>query len=153
MFGPFRKRALLGILAGLLAVTGGCTSESPAPTPQAPQWGPLAVTESERTGVGLTALAAGTLAISDECVALLGRDGEPVYTPVWGDARTRWDAEAREIVFEDPDRGEARVGDGDEVEFGGGSVDGDPDVSWVAEPHPSCLENFWSVSSVGGDVR
>lgn len=103
--------------------------------------------ESKVDGLRLNARRGGTLAISDECAVLLGPDGEPIMTPVWGNARTQWDAEAQEIVFDD-DRGQVQLRDGDELRVGGGAVDGDSDLSWVAEPHSSCPEDLWAVHSI-----
>lgn len=167
------RKALLGALALVLVAAGGCTSEL---------WGPLAVVEAERDGPfpgvptpiplptpnpeedyypgrgGPAVVPSGTLAISEECAILvsdreLHPDAEEL-TLVWRSARTEWDAEAREIVYDVPDRGQVRLGDGDELTLAPGEdhrdayLGGRPDLPWVAEPHSSCPGDLWGVEFV-----
>lgn len=99
--------------------------------------------------------SSGTLAISEEYAVLVpDRELHPdadELTFVWRSARTEWDAEAREIVYDVPDREQVRLSDGDEITLAPAGGYRDPflesgsDVPWAAEPHSSCPDHLWGV--------
>lgn len=143
---PIPLRVIL-ILCSLIVVAS-CTSEAPAPSPEADGWGPLAVIESDGSGLAPLVENSGPLSISDRCVAMSSLEGEPVQTLVWLSGLTSWDATNQEILFEDPRRGEMKFRDGDEVSVGGSGVNGaGPDLPWLAEPHDSCPDEVFLVHS------
>ena len=120
-------------------------------------WGPLAV---RPPGVGMdTALAQGTLRITERCVVL--EQGGGVDLLVWPEDQTIWNAETQMITFRNLDGTVVTVGDGDRVALGGGGdataesgISGEDWVArreWVAPPALLCpLESRWGVGSVDG---
>ena len=126
-----------------------------ATTDPARSWGPLAV-EPPPEG-SATALIAGTLKVTDECV-LLDERGEDALL-VWPAHRTRWNPDSRTITFETGDGQAVTLADGDEVTFGGGGSSFEEDglsgedfvarIEWVSEPAPSCvMDTRWFVGEV-----
>lgn len=146
---PDRIRPV-AIVVGLLLATGACASEGQVPGQETDEWGPLAVFETDDPhGSSWTARSAGTLVISDRCATLSrpqtdvqgNRLDDAAILLVWPSAKTAWDAQEREIVFQDPLEGEIRLEDGDVFEAGGGGIgldELDSNVDWLAEPHSSC---------------
>lgn len=121
-------------------------------------WGPLAVVDDPASG-GLDAgMGPGRLFIGPRCVTYRGGRGGGV-TLVWRAGDTRWDPEARRILFVDRDLGPVWLASGDRLTLGGFSPDTDPATDpedqggpplapWVQPPHSACPDALWAVHQV-----
>lgn len=89
---------------------------------------------------------------------MLDEQGDDVLL-VWPADRTTWNARARTVTFENFDGTTVTVGDGDEVEMGGGGTSVDEgglpgaewlaSIEWVAPPDPSCVtDTRWGVGDI-----
>lgn len=115
----------------------------PVTSPKSP-WGPLAVIPPQAGSD--TALAMGTLLITDKCVYLVWK-GEKTLL-FWPADRTRWIEDERAISFKNYDGSIVTASNGDSVAAGGGGdsaaesgISGKQWASrmvWVAPPDPSC---------------
>lgn len=92
---------------------------------------------------GMTAAAAGVLALRGRCLVI--EAGDAFTHLAFATPETRWDSSARSL----------RVGDrsfrlGSHVRVGGGEFGGNADaLAWVRRPAPECGARFWIVSSIG----
>lgn len=152
------------LVTGLVmsAACGGGQGRLPGPTDPAisdakRSWGPLAVVPPPE-GSG-TALIAGTLKVTEECV-LLDERGEDVLL-VWPADRTHWNPESRTIAFETSDGQMLTLSDGQEVKIGGGGSSMEEGglsaeafvtgLNWVSGPQRSCVtDGRWFVADVVG---
>lgn len=134
-------------LVALLAAVAACTSVAPSFSAERSTgdprlvWGPLAVNDDPPVTIAAALGGAGPLEIGEECVRLknTGR------TLAWRQAQVRWDAERREIVFDDLMGRTLRISDGDWIEVGGASISGPGEArrrTWVAPPDASCPPEF-----------
>lgn len=131
------------------AVPAPSVSEDPN-TPA--DWGPLAIVPAEE-GMD-TALAQGTLRITETCVLLESTAGTTfVY---WPADRAHWVPETRSIRFDNADGTVFTAEDGASVSVGGsgdGVAEGGPagedwikSKTWVVPPDSSCpLDRRWGV--------
>lgn len=145
--GMFEIRRWLPLLL-FVALLSACSSGA---TPPASEWGPLAVLHEEDVAAASDASGGrGSLVISDTCVTL-SKDKYPDVTLVWRSGEVSWDADQREIVFQDITGDRVSLGGGDEIEVGGEATIGDTSEfhgSWLAEPDSSCPQQLFTVHSV-----
>jgi len=130
---------------------------SPGPCLDLPAgWGPLAVVDDPAIGGLDAAIGPGRLFIGPRCVTLRGKDGSRT-TLVWRAGDTRWDPEAREIVFVDRNLGLWRLSSGDRVILGGFSPASLDEVAnhegpglapWITLPDDACPAPLWEVNGL-----
>lgn len=136
-----------GIASGSEAASSRDVPSSPS---GAPSWGPLAVTALRSYGF---AGASGSLRITNECTFLDGL-GDQRYLLVWPAHRTRWDAEAQQIIFQIPSGDIVQLRDGQVVRVGGGvsqapKASQEPGPDLVVPPDASCdASDWWYVGDV-----
>lgn len=143
----------VALMAAVLAGCGDGDQGSSGDT------GPLAVFQGPPSGD--LARIEGTLAISDNCVTVLGGDESSILL-VWPSEGTTWDSSSRTITYTDGGS-TVELTDGDRFVSGGGG--GDPEEGglsatewaesldgWVAEPDPTCLRDeidaWWFVGDL-----
>jgi len=127
----------------------------PASGSDSTSWGPLAVVDFD---TGAEALTAGTIRVTATCVTLEQRGNEPSVL-VWYDKRTKWNAEAGEIVLQNRDGSNVILRNGEQVRFSGGGdlvaeggAPGDEwiaGIDWVSKPDPACPnDSRWFVNEI-----
>ena len=141
----------LALTLALLAVLASCTGE---PFGSQPGGEGEAVPHLALYPAGPThdALINGRLMTTGRCLLLVTPD-ETTWGLAWPADRTRWDAEASEIVVND-----SGAAVGDDVWIGGGPATvtaetlSDPRWEWVEPPRVECLgQEFWVADSVSTD--
>ncbi|MGH2445908.1 MAG: hypothetical protein ACRDGD_07705 [Candidatus Limnocylindria bacterium] len=107
-------------------------------------WGPLAVIEAPADGSDMARLA-GTLLIGETCASMGGT------TPVFRNSEVHWSPDSRSITFWDPIANVAvDLRHGDHVGFGGGELRlAAGNLTWLAEPDPSCAPEAFGVGLLG----
>lgn len=145
-------------LKAMVAIVGFAFMSAIACTPDADKgvdeasrgtgdWGPLAVLDDDdKTTVDLAHGGTGTFVIKADCAFL--RIGKAIEkTLAWRSGQVAWDADAEEIIFDDPVAGKIRIQDGDHISIGGGGQLAD-DNAWLSEPAEACPKQRFYVHSV-----
>ena len=117
---------------------------------------------------GDLALTTGVIRISESCVLIEDAGGGSALL-VWSPDQTKWDPDARQVLFQMPDGRMTGLRDGQPVSLGGSgqalSVDGTAaeeasaevrswdgfvaSIDWAAEPDPSCpVDSYWFAGEV-----